>query len=418
MIYIYTFLFCFTLVIFAALRLMYPFWSIQPVFHVYDFWRYFCKTPTIIRNKPMPSKYTDPVHITTRSFLDISENELSKIVDLMQCHMMGSENAVYQINLDIWQAWMKEHTDPCYVSVYQTFDFQMVPRIDSSSVEVFSVEKCPRLLGSACSRPVHLHFSYENTRTTYKAYFLDHICVSRHHTKSKNLGHYLIQNHIYTQMFQTPEIQISILKKEGDSCLGAVPLTSCTISTFCLYPVKLPSMKHGFVCKQIHSQTQNILSEFLESLSGTSGSSNKCAIYLNIGSIVHLMQKNLCFVYALQYKSKTFAMYLFKDTKIQYDEIGEGCVLECMASFTHFYSVDYWDDVFFAGFLSAIYDIQSQQKGGFAGLRIHPLGHSHKINDRWLGKYKPIFQTPCSYYLYNAFVPQMPLPAKDCFVFI
>jgi hypothetical protein len=365
----------------------------------------------------MTTKYTDPIHTHTVSFLDISANTLRGIVDILQCQMMDSENIIYMIDEESLKVYLEEHTDPCYVTTYNTYDFQMVSTIDSSSVELFQIEKCSKLMGCITSRPIHMYLLCNGTVIKHKAYVMDHICAHRSQS-SKNLGYYLIQNHEYNQRLRTPDVKISLLKKEGGLCNGVVPLVLYTTHTFCLYPIKLPKLKHGFVCVKIHNQNIDSLSDFMFSLSRDSPNNNRplCCVVQDLAAIQSLIQQNIYFAYALEYKGKLFAIYIFKDTYIQYEEISEGRTLECVACFTNFYHMSYWDDIFFAGFLSALYDTQTNAKGKFGALRLHDLGHCNKILEHWLWKYKPLFQNPCAYYLYNAVIPNMPLKQSDCFI--
>lgn len=415
------FFFLCTLFVFAYIRIRYPFWSVQPIFHTYDFWRYFCRTPRVIRKYPMTTKYTDPVHTTTTLFLDISGNHVQEIVNLMQCHTFSSEQIIFLINQETFCASMQD--SETYLTTYHTHDFELVST-DSSHPKGVQMIQCPRLIGSVTSRPIEIYFTLGKVTIASdvvkeKGYILEHLCVHRDQM-SKNLGHSLIQNHLYHQMFRTPDISWTLFKKEDGECDGVVPLVSYTMYTFCLYAVKSPNLDHGFVCMRIYNQNVEILSDFLFSLSRSSHHDEYgFTATSTLDTIQRLIQQNIYFVYALKYKKGLFAIYFFKDTQIQYEEIdGEGRTLECMAAFTNYPSSSEWDGVFFAGFLSAMYDIQTSTKSMFHALRIHNLGHCDKILDHWMWKYKPLFHVPCSYYLYNGVFPNMPLRAKHCLILL
>ena len=49
---------CFVLT-FAYIKIRYPFWNVQPVYHTYDFWRWFYRTPFLIqRGAPLKPSST------------------------------------------------------------------------------------------------------------------------------------------------------------------------------------------------------------------------------------------------------------------------------------------------------------------------------------------------------------------------
>ena len=54
------------IIIFVYIKLAYPFWNVQPVYHVYDFWRGFYRRPFRIHPRFHPkikTKYTQSVDV-------------------------------------------------------------------------------------------------------------------------------------------------------------------------------------------------------------------------------------------------------------------------------------------------------------------------------------------------------------------
>ena len=120
-------------------------------------------------------------------------------------------------------------------------------------------------------------------------------------------------------------------------------------------------------------------------------------------------------MYALQYKSKTDVIYIFKDSKIQYEELLEGRTLECIGCFAN-NRVN--KNRMFGGFLSSLYDIITNAKSVFGNIQMNNLGQCSQILEFWIQKYKPILETSCFYYLYNAIVPHMPLDQNQCMILL
>ena len=68
--------------IFMYIKIKYPFWNIQPVYHTYDFVRGFISSPFIIQTRyPMKTKYCDFISVETVSYVDIDEPHKKMFVD-------------------------------------------------------------------------------------------------------------------------------------------------------------------------------------------------------------------------------------------------------------------------------------------------------------------------------------------------
>ena len=82
--YIFSSLFFFTLVLLAYIKIKYPFWNIQPVFHSYDYWRFFYSIPYIVyKYRPVKTKYCDFQQIETTNYSDCSLTIKNKLINLI-----------------------------------------------------------------------------------------------------------------------------------------------------------------------------------------------------------------------------------------------------------------------------------------------------------------------------------------------
>ena len=90
--YIFIILCCTFIIILAIIKIKYPFWNLQPVYHTYDYIRSMYKTPFIVNiNKPYFTKYLDQNHIKTVSVDDDNKTCINKLTDLLQCHYLMNE---------------------------------------------------------------------------------------------------------------------------------------------------------------------------------------------------------------------------------------------------------------------------------------------------------------------------------------
>ena len=115
--YIFVVMFVTWLVLFLYIKIRYPFWNIQPVFHTYDYWRYFYSTPFIIyKYLPIKTKYCDFEQVKTIPYLECSEKEKTDLVNLLQCFYLPSDRILHTITIDQFHQYMTGYNEPAYVS--------------------------------------------------------------------------------------------------------------------------------------------------------------------------------------------------------------------------------------------------------------------------------------------------------------
>lgn len=197
--YIYVIIIFALLFLFAYIKIRYPFWNMQPVFHSYDYWRYFARTPFQIQyGKSLKTKYTTPKTVKTYSFLDISEKQLAQFVDLLQCHYISSEHILTMVDKQTIQTYLTGQGQSSYVSFFQEDSYTAINCQDPSSISILDILATPTLIGCISSRPVRL-FIWDQSNVIHDkmAYYWDHLCVHREF-QTKNLGRNLIQTLEYT----------------------------------------------------------------------------------------------------------------------------------------------------------------------------------------------------------------------------
>ena len=89
--YIFIFIFFLWFIPIVYIKIRYPFWSHQPIFHSYDILKYWTKTPYIIQNgNPLKTKYLN-TNVKTEVFLDLSDTDVSDAVQFIQNHNVESD---------------------------------------------------------------------------------------------------------------------------------------------------------------------------------------------------------------------------------------------------------------------------------------------------------------------------------------
>ena len=94
---------------FAYIKLKYPFWSSQPVYHNYDVLRSMYNNPFIInKHTPMKTKYYDPLQVKTYTYSEcenIHKNDILSIQNLLvpiKLELNGYETEVVRDNIELF----------------------------------------------------------------------------------------------------------------------------------------------------------------------------------------------------------------------------------------------------------------------------------------------------------------------------
>lgn len=368
----------------------------QPVFHKYDIWRHFYKTPYIVLNQRISvNKFYDGNNIKTFKYLDF-ENKIDEFIDLLQCHYIESDRVLVTASKETFRSYFTGQNNTSFISIYRE---KVNENIDNQMLLVK-----PPILGCISSRAINVFF--ENIKSS--VYFIDHICIHRNFkSKSnyKNIVYKLIQTHEYNQRYKNPDIKISLFKKEMDLIEGVVPLIKYNKYLFHLHPLtKRPILPSHTTCVRILKTNLDLILDFLVNVRSifTFGAIS------DIGNITTLINNNEIYIYCLLKGKQKLAYYFFKNSQIQYEDIG-GNVFEFMGSYNNTKS----GDLFFSGFLYAINSIRKVHI--FHMLLYENVSHNVYLLDRMLKCHHIILQNECVYYLHNYIIPKSPLIADDCF---
>jgi hypothetical protein len=403
--YLFLFLILLFLFIFVYIKLKYPFWNTQPVFHTYDFWRYWIKSPIIIQHRyPTKTKYCDFKRIETIDYLETSDLQKQEFIDLLQSYYIPDESALFVFNLENLDAYMTGHSIPSYLSFYNE-DFYIKKDINE-------IETLKKPIGGISSRSIDLFFK-ENS---IKAYFLEFICIKREKS-DKNLSRFLIQTQEYRQRQlnmnsvlesrenETP-VSASIFKKEVDLCQGIVPLVEYDTKIWIIKNESLKKLPNHFILIEIGGENIDILIDFLEI------SKTKFDVFgiAEIGNLVGLIQKRIIMVYCIQKAKDIYAAYFFRDSRIFYE--GKGVMVSLFSSINNSNSLD----LFYMGFLQSLRSILKKMPI-FQLLMIENISDNVIIYERYSETNMYSFEKSVSaYYLYNYVVPNQPFQKNGCFM--
>lgn len=409
----YLIFFCFLiwLIHFIYVKVKYPFWSHQPVFHTYDILRYYYSSfqhaPYVIQKRLPPKNRYFSNNVTTEKFLDTSEETLAKTVDFLQSHYVESDKVLTMFNGEVMTHDLSGTLHPPFLSLMKEKQIDYV----ISDSGLISQEK-EMLVGCMTSRCMQLFLLHHSGAFRENVYFWDHICTHRKECH-RNLGRNLLQSHDYYQRRYNQDIHSSVFKREGNLCEGVVPLMEYDIHTFPIVHIKQPPLQ-PYSLQKIQLSNASLLHDFLYSLThNTQGMPFSCCIFPEMDVLDNLIQKRRLHVYALTYQSNVAALYFLKEPHMYYHvHDDERRIIDCIGSVKSDFVQD--DAPFFAGFLHALYEQQKQDK--YELVTFHEFSHNHMITDRWKWKYHAISSSKGAYYTHNMVIPGMPFAPTCCFV--
>lgn len=409
----YLILFCFFMWLIPLLyvKIKYPFWSNQPIFHTYDILRHYYSSlqsaPYVIQNRLPPKNRYFSTKVITDKFLDISEETLCKVIDFLQSHYVESDMVLSMINREILTDELSGTLHPSFLSLMNEKQIDYV----ISDAGLVSKEK-DVLMGCMTSRSTQLFLLHQSQSFRRILYYWDHICTHRKESH-RYLGRNLIQSHEHYQRIHNKDIQSSIFKREGNLCEGVVPLMQYIIYTFPIVHIKQPPL-HPYTLQKVQASNTSLLHDFLYSMThNIKQTTFSLCIFPEMDVLDNLIQKERLHIYVMSYQSNVSAVYFLKDPHMYYHVNGnERRIIECIASVKFDFVQD--DGIFFAGFLHALHEQQKQDK--FELVTFHESSHNYMITERWKWKYHFVSSSKGAYYAYNMVVPGMPFHSSNCFV--
>ena len=421
---------CIILLIFFYIKLRYPFWNAQPVFHTYDFWRYYTRTPfTIQKGPPLKTKFYKFENVRTSEFPELTLEQQQTCINLLQCYYVPSERVLYTITQKQWNACMVGLDRTPLVSFYHEnrYILDKNPTTNENNLSTVTMIQVPIAL--CCSRPITLY--YQGEHIDMNAFFWDFICTHREHTKYK-ISRNLLQTHEYNRRIKHPDVLTSLFKKETNMCEGIVPLTQYTSYTYYLRNISIVKLPPHFVVLHIYNENQDILFDFLKNIREHSQIFTFIGI-VHISNLISMIQNHVLYVYCLKQGEHVHGMYFIKDAFTNYEDIENGNTLQLIASINNSSSTD----LFTNGLKHALKDIMKKgrfMEGKIPGIKrnnygerrtelfkqkrfqmiiIENIGHNESILSEWNRSFSPVFENPTAYYLYNMVFPGSPLSSKN-----
>jgi hypothetical protein len=191
------------------IKLAFPFWAIQPVFHFYDI-HYFFYSPQVIMTKlPEKNKFVNLNNIVTKQFSELTKYEITDFTLFICMHYLQNKENKYQPKNENIVPYFSGHNSKTFVSRY----FKTELLLDRKTQRTIQQSK---LIGIITSRPIHIRINNSSKNITkFDAYYVDYLCIDKSHRKS-NKATQLIQTLEYLQRHTNKNISVSLFKREEE----------------------------------------------------------------------------------------------------------------------------------------------------------------------------------------------------------
>jgi hypothetical protein len=380
--YSVAFIFIFVLLWFMIIKILYPFWNLQPVLHPYDIYRhiYFLLggEPFIIWKKSnlKSNKYIDLLNIRTFKYDNINEKNKNDLLILLRRKYINSPNILFNIN-EIWLNNLVNvgYNQPSFVSLLN---------------ELNSNGK-----GCCVSYPIMIMIPH---KPILNGYFMDLFTVENIKPQK------LFQTHEYNQNLENPIHggNITFFKKEITGYLGITPFIETNLYLYSLLQSRFHSIKQKVLPISIELLIIDKKGTNSQYLIDFFNNYNKHIITVGFATILNWIKNNYWYVFILVQKEEILAIYFFRDTQLIYEEYSlidsNSKSIELVNSFNNINN----NDLFYLGFFEAVRQLSTKINLDYRLIQIPDISAGNSIIlQNWDIKNTPIQKTFLGYYFFN-----------------
>lgn len=395
--------------IYAYIKIKYPFWNNQPVYHSYDYWRRFYQEPFYIyKFRPIKTKFCNFSNIKTILFADTTEEQKQRALYLLYSNYISNDRILFTFNKENLETLCIGYADSVYLSLYYETHYNLSKSNDHVIIE----NREP--IGCLLSYPANIYFKGASLSGEYSEltlYYMDLLCIHREHNPVKKTRE-LFQTHEYNQRIKNPSILGSLIKREIELFDGIIPLVEYKTNIYYLREMNFPNLPKYFHVLEINTDNIDILTDFIYVQTHLDLKINEkhyeFISCVSMGNYLENIKKKTTYVYCLKKGEFIFGMYFFKDAKLKYEDL-EGDTL-------HFYGSIFNSnnkELFYLGYMHSLYSIIKKYPG-FKIMMFENLGDNIEIHNFWRNKNTPIFQNKTAYYTFNWIYPSSPIHPSKC----
>jgi hypothetical protein len=391
--YSYLFILVFLILFFLLfikiyIKWKFRFWSLQPVFHIYDLHYTFFPPGIILHSLPEKNRYTNFKNIETILYTKLTVQEKNKFIFFIKNNFLRNNGNHFLPNNNNIFPYFNSHNHPCFFSYYTIDEHSL----DTKTQTIIHSKK---IISVMTSRPLYLTINNGNSNAKMNIYYVDYLCVHKEN-RNKGIAPEIIQTHEYNQRHINKKISVSLFKREG-KLTGIVPLTvyntyGFKVDKWC----KPPELMGIYSILEITVHNIHFLNDFLKENTFLFD----IIILPEITNIIELLKTNNIFIYVILLEQTIISSFFFRKTSTFLSKDLE--VLTCFASI----HINKNTDVFILGFKNIFWHIANKFHFGYSA--IENISHNNIIINNLMIKNKPTIISPTAYFFYNFAYPTFP----------
>tara|TARA_Y100000389_G_scaffold205118_1_gene263464 strand:+ start:3324 stop:4523 length:1200 start_codon:yes stop_codon:yes gene_type:complete len=374
----------------AIFKLKFHFWSIQPVFHIYDIHHWLNPYKLVDPELPQMNKYVNIIDIKTKSIEDLSEKEINVFCNFLKEYYLRTKGMQYLPDVKHVMEYLKASNHSSFISFYTEpkllFDKEHIIT-DKDTLSVIS------------ARPLHVSLK---GMETFPTYYVDNLCV-KPSMRKKGIAPKIIQTLYYDIRRGNHKIKNCLFKREGEMT-AIVPLTTFACKCYDTKSWGDPNKQHASMqLIEIGNDNLTLLAEYIFN------QKNKlnCVILPEITNIAKLIKNENISVYGIINNDSLISLYLFRDSATIYKD---DKALDLVGSINSCPTVD----IFINGFKTAL--SRCCKKYDTSLILIDELGANNLIslyakNNNMLLHFESI----AAFFFYN--YVSYTIPPNECFIF-
>jgi len=382
-------------VLFYKIQHTFLYHSTLPVFKKYEIWKWIQKPKLVVHSFDETSKFYDTINTTT---VNITDTELIKS-DIEQ-HCVDLKNNFFSSNQILEYNYIPSisyitalHTKNSFLSSY-TVNHKVISRIFSRQLHLCMYRK------QLCSFEDH------------EIQFNDFICTDPVFRKKQHTQR-LIYTHManicnqskanYNHKRQTTN-KIFIAKYENTT-LPLIPLVTYYSYAYNIVQLNSELKEYDLTPAQISRINEHNIQLYYQFLLFLKESKLfHLVLHESIYKVKHLIKQNILYIYALHYKQKVFALYIFHDTHTQFKNKN---IIECISSARHSECDDkLFNDTF-------IYVLQQLKLHKYSILILECTSHNVSLQNHMNEHIRSLYSLSVSYNIVN--YQQIPYYPIQCF---
>ena len=384
------------LILKAFIKIKFHFWSLQPVFHIYDLQHWIRPNRVICNQLPEMNKFVNVVDIKTKRIDEMSDEDISNFCVFIRDNYLRNKHAEYLPDEHHIMEHMKGTNHPSYVSVYYRPSQYLH---SSSSTESLTKINTNTDIYSVISARI-LHITLKNI-ANFPLYYIDNLCVNPAMRK-KGVAPKAIQTLHYHLRRKNETVRTFLFKREGEMT-AIVPLTTFMTYGYNVQSIERVKLPHASMT-MLEVTTKN-LALFVDLLQNVRDS-YECVIVPEVTNISNMINNEVLSIRGILEHGKLIAVYIFRDAATQYD--GERA-LELVSSIC----ACHFDEIFYTGFTHALDCCCKDWKS--TKIIIDGVGDNEKIINFLAERTITHFlSSPSAYFLYN--YVSYACPPDKCFL--